>query len=159
MKHLVSEISARGAVSVRIWQLADTINVFEKKLKRTENCWTTPHYVLDAPGTHREPRKTEDEMEGRFREFGKTLASYCAKRGPVELSHSLVVHPVLRKILDTPLDEVERSAVPLLVASSSRKIFSQPLLNTTSQISPHTVIEITNNIYMGKVEKRSGEET
>ena len=23
----------------------------------------------------------------------------------------------------------------------------------------HTVIEITNNIYMGKVEKRSGEET
>ncbi|CAH3174021.1 unnamed protein product [Porites evermanni] len=66
------------------------------------------HYVLDAPGTHREPRKTEDEMEGRFRVFGKTLASYCAKRGPVELSHSLVVHPVLRKILDTPLDEVER---------------------------------------------------
>ena len=54
--------------------------------RRTENRWTTPHYVLDAPGTHREPRKTEDEMEGRFREFGKTLASYCAKRGPVEVN-------------------------------------------------------------------------
>ena len=33
MKHLVLELSARGAVSVRIWQLADTINGFEKKLK------------------------------------------------------------------------------------------------------------------------------
>ena len=57
--------------------------------RRTENCWsTTPHYVLEAPGTQREPRKTEDEMEGRFREFGKTLASYtyCAKRGPVEVN-------------------------------------------------------------------------
>ncbi|CAH3158527.1 unnamed protein product [Porites evermanni] len=113
MKHLVLEISARGAVSVRIWQLAETINESRKNqtghvARRTENRWTTPHYVLDAPGTHREPRKTEDEMEGRFREFGKTLASYCAKRGPVELSHSLVVHPVLGKILDTPLDEVER---------------------------------------------------
>ena len=54
--------------------------------RRTENCWTTTHYVLDAPGTHREPRKTEDEIEGRFREFGKTLASYCAKRGPVEVN-------------------------------------------------------------------------
>ena len=54
--------------------------------RRTENRWTTPHYVLDAPGTHREPRKTEDEMEGRFRKFCKTLASYCAKRGPVEVN-------------------------------------------------------------------------
>ena len=54
--------------------------------RRTENRWTTPHYVLDAPGTHRETRKTEDEMEARFREFGKTLTSYCAKRGPVEVN-------------------------------------------------------------------------
>ena len=45
-----------------------------------------PHYVLDAPGTLREPRKTEDEMEGQFRKFCKTLASYCAKRCPVEVN-------------------------------------------------------------------------
>jgi len=41
-----------------------------------------PHYILDAPGIHKEPRKTKDEMEGRFRKFCKTLASCCAKRGP-----------------------------------------------------------------------------
>ena len=41
-----------------------------------------PHYVLDPPGTHKEPRKTKDKMEERFRKFCKTLALCCAKRDP-----------------------------------------------------------------------------
>ena len=45
-----------------------------------------PHYVLDALGTHKEPRKTKDEIEERFRKFCKTLPSCCAKRGPVEVN-------------------------------------------------------------------------
>ena len=42
--------------------------------------------ILDAPGTHKESRKTKDPMEGRFREFRKTPSSCYAKRGTVEVN-------------------------------------------------------------------------
>ena len=44
------------------------------------------YYTLDAPGTLKEPRKTKNEMEGRFRKFRKTPSSCCEKRGTVEVN-------------------------------------------------------------------------
>ena len=57
--------------------------------RRTDNCWTT---LITTPRGHLEwePRKTKDEMEEKLRSFCKTLASCCAKRGPVEVNGSLL---------------------------------------------------------------------
>ena len=34
--------------------------------RRTGNHWTTRVNLLDTPWTHKEPRKTKNEMEGRL---------------------------------------------------------------------------------------------
>lgn len=43
------------------------------------------HYILDALGTQKEPRKIKDKLEGQLKLFnGKMLATCHPKHGPVE---------------------------------------------------------------------------
>ena len=44
------------------------------------------HYILDALGTHKEPRKTKDKLESQLELFLKMLAMCHPKHGPVEVS-------------------------------------------------------------------------
>ena len=44
------------------------------------------HYILDALGTHKEPRKTKDKLERQLELFLKMLAMCRPKHGPVEVS-------------------------------------------------------------------------
>ena len=44
------------------------------------------HYLLDGPGTHKEPRKTKDEMRERLGQIQNTLAPCRAQQGPVEVT-------------------------------------------------------------------------
>ena len=84
MKHLVLEISARGAVSVRIWQLAETINESRKNQstryygndKQTQielswSCGEKNRKPLDNPSLRSgRPRDTQGTKEDRGRDGG-----------------------------------------------------------------------------------------